>query len=183
MGRMMEAAGGVENGACRNLGVRDPKCALLHAVREHPCDLIDQAILVALHDLAGFTGQRQIGRKHLGIVAKPLVLDRKHRAQPAFQPFGGRAGRLGNLQKWGAGTVEPAFGDGLAQRGFAGEMAVDAAVANIERPGHIDHSGLGEPVTAQNVLGNLQNPLGGQNHDFVHWRTFETTRRVVIRSP
>ena len=62
-------------------------------------------------------------------------------------------------------------------------MAVDAAVADIERTGNIHYGCLGQPVAAQNVLGNLQNPFGGQNHDFVHARTCETIGRVVIYSP
>ena len=53
-------------------------------------------------------------------------------------------------------------------------MSVDAAVADIERPGDIHYSCLRQPVAPQNVLGYLQNPLGGQNHDFVHARTCET---------
>ena len=59
-------------------------------------------------------------------------------------------------------------------------MAVDAAVADIEGARNIHHGGLGQPVAAQHVLGNLQNPFGGQNHDFVHARTCETMGRVVI---
>ena len=59
-------------------------------------------------------------------------------------------------------------------------MAIDAAVADIQRTGHVHHRGLGQPVAAQNVLGNLQNPFGGQNHDFVHARTFDAIGRVVI---
>ena len=59
-------------------------------------------------------------------------------------------------------------------------MAIDAAVADIERTGDVHHGGLGQAVAAQNVLGNLQNPFGGQNHDFVHTRTCETMGRVFI---
>ena len=59
-------------------------------------------------------------------------------------------------------------------------MAIDAAVADIERTGNVHHGRLGQPVAAQNVLGHLQNSFGGQNHDFVHARTCETMGRVVI---
>ena len=59
-------------------------------------------------------------------------------------------------------------------------MAIDAAVADIERTGNVHDSGFGQPVAAKNVLGNLQNPFGGQNHDFVHARTFDAMGRVVI---
>ena len=150
------------------------KDALLHAVGQNLGDLIDQAILMAVHRLAGLAGQRQIGRKHLGIVAKPLVLDRKHRAQPFFEPRRRRTGSLCDLQQRRAETVEPALGHRLAQRGLAGKMTVDAAVADIERTGDIHHRRLRQPVTTQHVLGYLQNPFGGQNHDFVHARTCET---------
>ena len=50
-------------------------------------------------------------------------------------------------------------------------MPVDAAVADIERTGNIHDGGLRQPETAQHVLGDLENPLRGQNDDFVHART------------
>jgi hypothetical protein len=60
-------------------------------------------------------------------------------------------------------------------------MTVDAAMADIERTGDVHDGRLGEPVPPQNVLGYLQDPLRGQNHDFVQARTCETMgRRVVI---
>ena len=47
-------------------------------------------------------------------------------------------------------------------------MPVDAAVADIQRAGNIDHGGLRQPKAAQHVLGDLQNAFRGQNHGFVH---------------
>ena len=61
-------------------------------------------------------------------------------------------------------------------------MAIDAAVADIERAGDVHDRRLREPVTPQYVFGHLQNPFGGQNHDFVHAHTCETIGRVVIQS-
>ena len=58
-------------------------------------------------------------------------------------------------------------------------MAIDAAVAHIERTGNVNHRSLGQPIAPQHVLGNLQNSLRGQNHDFVHARTCETMGWVV----
>src|SRR6187551_501181 len=48
---MVEAAGGVENGAGRNLDVGDLERALLQTVGQDQRDLVDQAILVAVHGL------------------------------------------------------------------------------------------------------------------------------------
>ena len=64
---MVEAAGGVENGAGRNLDVGDLESALRHTVGNNPGDLIDQAILVAIDGLAGLSRQRQVGRKRTGV--------------------------------------------------------------------------------------------------------------------
>src|SRR3954468_21431271 len=66
---MVEAAGGVEDGSGRNLGVGDLERSLLHTVGKNPGYLIDQAILVAIDGLAGLSGQRQVGRKHFGVCA------------------------------------------------------------------------------------------------------------------
>ena len=52
--------------------------------------------------------------------------------------------------------------DRLAQRGLRGEVPVDAAVADAERAGHVDHGGLGRAVAAQHVLGGFEDALGGQ---------------------
>ena len=59
-------------------------------------------------------------------------------------------------------------------------MPVDAAVADIQRTGNVHHRGLGQPEAAQYVLGDLQNSLRGQNHDFVHARTCGMMEWVVI---
>src|SRR5437588_5283710 len=148
MGGMMEAAGGIENGARRTLDVGDLERALLYAVGQDLGNLIDQAVLMTVHRLAGLTRQRQVSGKHLGIVAEPLVLDRKHRAQPLIQPRWRRAGSPRDLQEGRAEAVEPALGHCLAQRGLAGKMAIDAAMADIERTGNVHHGCLGQPVTA-----------------------------------
>ena len=50
-------------------------------------------------------------------------------------------------------------------------MPVDAAVADIERTGDIHDRRLCQPETAQHVLGDFENSLGGQNYVFVHART------------
>ena len=50
-------------------------------------------------------------------------------------------------------------------------MAIDAAVADIERTGNIDDRGFRQAEAAQHVLGDLQDALGGQNHYFVHAHT------------
>ena len=78
--------------------------------------------------------------------------------------FSSRAGAgpeaFGDLLQRRVGAVEPAFGHGLAQRSLAREMAVDAAVADIERTGNVHHRGLGQPIAPQHVLGDLQNASG-----------------------
>jgi hypothetical protein len=50
-------------------------------------------------------------------------------------------------------------------------MAVDAAVADIQRTGDVDDGGFRKPETAQHVLGDFEDSLGGQNYGFVHGRT------------
>ncbi len=61
-------------------------------------------------------------------------------------------------------------------------MPVDAAVADIERTGNVDHGGFRQPEAAQHVLGDLENPLRGQNQRFVHARTvcFQWLWRAAI---
>ncbi|GAA4235691.1 DNA-binding NarL/FixJ family response regulator [Streptosporangium album] len=53
-------------------------------------------------------------------------------------------------------TVQPAPGDGLAQRRLGEEVPVDAPVADAQGPGHVQHCGLRRPVAAQDVLGGRQ---------------------------
>ena len=61
----------------------------------------------------------------------------------------------------GRGDVgEPAFGDGVAECGLAGEVAVDAAVADAEGAGDVDDVGFGRPVAAQDVFGRFEDSLG-----------------------
>ena len=60
-------------------------------------------------------------------------------------------------------------------------MAVDAAVADIERTGNIHDRGLRQPEAAQHVLGDLENSLWGQNQCLVHART--VCIAVVIDDP
>ena len=50
-------------------------------------------------------------------------------------------------------------------------MAVNAAVADIERSRNVNDGGLGQTIAAQNVLSDFQNAFGGQNHILVHLRT------------
>src|ERR1700688_2439121 len=131
-------------------------------------DLGDQTLLVRLHHLARLLRQRQIGCEHLGVVRDLLVLDLEHGAQPAFEPGRRRTGGFRNLLEWRIGPVEPALCNGLAQRRVARKMPVDAAVADIERAGDVDHGGLGEAKAAQHILGGLENTLRSQNDTFVH---------------
>ena len=109
-----------------------------------------------LTTLQASRAKRQVGCEHFRIVAEPLVLDRKHGAQPALQPCAGAGPSASAIfEKRRAGAVEPALGDRLAQRGLAGKVAVDAAVADIERPGHIDHGRLSR---ARNGAKRLPSP-------------------------
>jgi len=50
-------------------------------------------------------------------------------------------------------------------------MTVNAAVADVERAGDIDHRGLCQPKAAQHVLGSLENTLRRQDDILVHART------------
>ena len=59
-------------------------------------------------------------------------------------------------------------------------MTVDAAVADIERPGDVDHRGLRQTEAAQHVFRDLENSLGGQNHSFVHACTFCLSSSIVV---
>ena len=59
-------------------------------------------------------------------------------------------------------------------------MPIDAAVADIERPGNVDNRGLRQPEAAQHVFGDLENSLGGQNHNFIHARTFCLSSGIVV---
>ena len=126
-------------------------------------DLIDQALLVRPHRLAGFPRQRQVGREHLGIFGDLLVLDVDHRAQPLLEPRRRGASGLGDLLQRRIGAIEPALRHRLAQRSLARKMAIDAAVAHIERTRDVHDGGLGQPVAAQDLLGSFENPLRGQD--------------------
>src|SRR4051794_11139829 len=50
-------------------------------------------------------------------------------------------------------------------------MAVDAAVAHIERTGNIDNGSLGKSVAPQDVLGDFEDPLRRQDNGFIHAST------------
>src|ERR1700722_10559675 len=50
-------------------------------------------------------------------------------------------------------------------------MTIDTAMAHIQGPGDIDHSGLFQPEAAQHILRHLENSLRGQDQCFVHART------------
>ena len=165
---MVIAGGGVEHGARGGLGIGDLEGALLDAVGQDMGDLIDQALLVRLHDLAGLLRQRQIGLKHLRVFADLLVFDVEHGAEPFFQPRRRGTGGFRDLLQRRVGAVEPAFCHRLAQRCLARKMAVDAAVADIERTGNVHNRGLGQSKPAQDVFGGFENPLRGQNDDFIH---------------
>ncbi len=60
-----------------------------------------------------------------------------------------------------ATACEPAEGDGVDEGLFAGEVAVDVAVAHVEGPGDVDDVGLLGTVTAQDGLGGIEDALGG----------------------
>ena len=64
-------------------------------------------------------------------------------------------------------------------------MPVDAAMADIERAGDIHHGGFRQPETAQHVLGDFEDPLGGQNYILVHARTvcFQSLWRAAFAAP
>ena len=47
-------------------------------------------------------------------------------------------------------------------------MAVDAAVADVERTRDINHGGFGEAKAAQHIFSGFENALRGQNDDFIH---------------
>ena len=143
-------------------------------------DLIDQPLLVRPYRLAGFLRQREVGREHLGVFGDFLVLDVDHGAQPLLQPRRRGAGSLGDLLQRRIGAIEPALRHRLAQRSFAREMAVDAAVAHIERTRNVHDGGLGQPIAAQDLLGGLENSLRGQDDDFVHARSLCVSREKAL---
>src|SRR5260221_12099633 len=103
---------------------------------------IAETFLVLLHHLARLLRQRQIGRKHLGVFANPLVFGCKQRAQPALEPGRRWSRPFRYLLKRRVDTVEPAFRHRVAQRSLARKMTVDAAVTDIERTGDIDDRAL-----------------------------------------
>ena len=76
--------------------------------------------------------------------------------------FGGQAfirsalGKVGDLGQRRTDALEPALGDGLAQRLLARKMPVDAAVADIQRTGNINDGGFRKPEAAENVFGHLK---------------------------
>ena len=107
-------------------------------------------------------GELDVGREQLRVVARPAALGGDQQVEPAPQPLrrgpssaADRGQRLGD-------AGQPALGDRVAQRRLAREVPVDAAVADAERAGDVDHGRLGGPVAAQDVLGRLQDPLGGE---------------------
>ena len=123
------------------------------------------------HSRAGFAGQCQIGLEHLGVVEHARTLGGEQRAQPAVEPRRGRSLLPGDLAQRCVDAVEPAFGNGLAQRSLAREMAIDAAVAHIECTGNVNDGGLGKSVAPQDVLGHFEDPLRRQDNHFVHAST------------
>src|SRR5580698_7833054 len=80
------AGDGVEDRTRRRLDVADLKRALLDAVGQDAGDLIGEPFLVRLHRHTGLAGQREIGRKHLGVFQNLFLLGFAQRTQPALEP-------------------------------------------------------------------------------------------------
>ncbi|GAB3876551.1 hypothetical protein GCM10029964_023700 [Kibdelosporangium lantanae] len=78
------------------------------------------------------------------------------------QPLRARTGFGRGLGDRRVRPVQPPPGHGLAQRHLAREVPVDAAVADAERPGHVDHGRLGRPEPAQDVLRRFEDLLAGE---------------------
>jgi hypothetical protein len=103
-----------------------------------------------------------IGREQLGIVEHLLALERDQLVEPAAQPLGRRAILGGDRRQRRRDPGQPALAHCLAQRVLAGEVAVDAAVADPERARDVDHGGLARPEAAQHLLGGVEDLLRRQ---------------------
>ena len=83
-------------------------------------------------------------------------------SQSRSRASGARAASAAIAARISRRPVQPPLRDRLPQRRLRTEVPVDAAVADAERAGHVDHGGLGRAVAAQHLLGRLEDALGGQ---------------------
>ena len=79
--------------------------------------------------------------------------------EPALQALGRGPFLVCDRLRAARRSREPALGDGVAQRRLAGEVPVDAAVADPERAGDVDDVRLRRAVAAEDLLRRLQDLL------------------------
>ena len=141
----METAGGVEGGAGRRARLLDRERSVLHPVGDDPRELPDELIDVGGDHLPRLAGELNVGREQLGVVPGPVALGRHQELEPSVQTLRRRARLVGDHRQRFGDAVQPALGDGVAQRRLAGEVAVDAPVADPELAGDVDDRRLRGP--------------------------------------
>ena len=143
-------------------GIGDRELAARDAVGDDAGDLLRQRVDVCGDDLACLRGERDVGREQLGVLERRSPLGADEEVEPAAQALRCGAVLVGDRRERLRDAGEPALGDGVAQRRLAGEVPVDAAVADAERAGDVDDRGLGRTVAAQDVLRRVEDAVGRQ---------------------
>ena len=133
-----------------------------HAVSDDLPKLRQQGLDVCLHHLTGIVGKLKVIGKQFGVIQRALAFGHDQGVQPAAQALW-RGAVVGDYQLQRLDdALQPTLGDGIAQRGFGREMAVDAAVAHAQRPRHVHHRRLVRTVAAEHILRRRQNLLRSQ---------------------
>ena len=146
--RVVEAASRVEGGTRCRPRVISVEGAVGDTLGDDARELVDERLDMCLDDLARIRGELDVGSEELGVVEGFTALRFDEVVEPALEALGCRSlsGRdgfegLGDLR-------QPALGDGVAKRGLARKVPVDASVADAEGAGDVDDVRLGGAVAA-----------------------------------
>ncbi len=182
MGRVVEAGGRVQDGAAGHDGIAVGKFAAGDAVGDDGGDLRRQVLDMGAHHIARFGEDDEVGGEQLRLHLRLLPLDGDQPVEPAPQALRSRPVLGDDLGERYSDALQPAFGHCIAQCHLAGEVPVDRAVADAERPGDVDHGGLRRPEAGQRLFGGIEDAVGRQAAGVGHgavWRPRSLSRWAI----
>ncbi len=182
IGWVVEAGGRMEDGAAGRDGIAVGKFSAGDAIGDDGGDLCRQVLDMGAHDIARFGEDDEVGGEQLRLHLRLLPLDRDQPVEPAPQALRSRPVLGDDLGERYSDALEPAFGHRVAQCRLAGEVPVDRAVADAERPGDVDHGGLRRPEAGQRLFGGIEDAVGRQAAGVGHgavWRPLSLSRCAI----
>ena len=110
-------------------------------------------------DLARVRGELDVGGEELGVVEGFPSLRLDEAVEPALEALGCRSLSGRDRFEGFRDALEPALGDGVAKRGLARKVAVDASMADAKGAGDVDDVRLRRPVAAEDLLRRFEDAL------------------------